>query len=110
MSVMLSRSDRRNVMCGYSLTIRGLTDEDIRIHHLNPQNKTQCVAVEPADLGPCLGAVVNIATGQVTFSDIDGNGTPLTDADNVMFGKAVQFILTSMFEHLRPSQNKDDAD
>lgn len=105
-----SKAEVNNVMFGYTLCIRGLTDEDIRVYgvQLGDANRESCVAIEPADLGPCLGAVVDLDSGSVIWSDTDGKGTPLTNMDPrstpftaETFAKAVQVVLISMFEHLR---------
>jgi hypothetical protein len=52
-----------NIMSGYAVHIRRLTDEDIRIHSIDMRdhNPDDCIAVEGEDLGPTLCAVVDMS-------------------------------------------------
>lgn len=51
-----------NIMSGYAVHIRRLTDEDIRIHNidLTDHDADRCIAVEGEDLGPTLCAVIDM--------------------------------------------------
>jgi hypothetical protein len=49
-------------MSGYSMTVRPLMPEDVDVHKfdLGDHDPDMCVAVEAADLGPCLCAVIDL--------------------------------------------------
>jgi len=51
-----------NIMSGYAIHIRALTDEDIRIHNidLGDHDRDRCIAVEGEDLGATLCAVIEM--------------------------------------------------
>lgn len=53
-----------NIMSGYGVHIRALTDEDVRLYlgdlDLTARNLDRCIAVEGEDLGPSLCAVVEL--------------------------------------------------
>jgi hypothetical protein len=51
-----------NIMSGYGVHIRALTDEDIRIHNIDmgDHDPDRCIAVEGEDLGPTLCAVIEM--------------------------------------------------
>ena len=51
-----------NIMSGYAMTIRALTEEDVRINKIDMQDHDPdlCIAVEGEDLGPALCAVIEM--------------------------------------------------
>lgn len=101
----MSATTDRNIMSGYSLKVRQLTDDDLRFTHdvdFGENDPNDCVAVLPADLGECLGAIVNLRTGDVIWSDADAQGTPLSDDQAKAFGIALRVVIESLMRDVLP--------
>jgi hypothetical protein len=89
----------RNLMFGHSMNVRALTEDDIKTYDVTMDtDPSQCVAVFASDLGECLAAVVNVTDGHVVWSDADGEGNEIEQAET--FGHALTVVLLSIFPHL----------
>jgi hypothetical protein len=94
-----------NIMSGYSMTIRALTDEDVRVHKvdLGDHDPDMCIAVEGEDLGPTLCAVIDMTRNghdPLVWSSVPTGGgeeTKWTEITDANFADNTAAMLVQLF-------------
>jgi len=92
-----------NIMSGYAMHVRALTDEDIRVHNINMTDRDadMCIAIEGEDLGPCLCAVIDMhrdSPDPLVWSLVpSGNNDEWKEITDSTFADNIAHTLTILF-------------